>query len=410
MIQIGNSFDVISLLNCHGFGIADKSGYLVRNNGEKVEVDEETYRGKYVLVCCFYVPVLREDTYSDCVQVPWEDSRRSDYICKYLDLGHGCFKCLLLDKKGLVLPFDPSSLKLYGIEAFPFTVGEELPSLEEKKVSISKLNKRVVGLYLCVEGNLIPTLHKVHKQCKSRRLEFEIVVVYLPFVDCVDPQVYQENIDRRLRRRKVSWLRFPFNNSVSRRFWRLTCCYPDDRLMIVGPNAEFVDLYGGDVMMSYGIDAYPFTREGLIQRKINKVRALTLDHLVYRSRDYVLRCDDRTAVPVRVEELKGRNVFLYFDSLDNIDINDVDHGELVSWYYAIKAKVPDFEVVFVCFNDEENDLLSIEEIEEKLCAMPWLICPYDPDHSAFLKNLIGVEHLSPSLDLEKMAGCVHFNC
>lgn len=124
--------------------------YLDRNCGERVKVEEKTFSGKYILVCCFRVPIFREDfdslylqalitTCSDlysmrdafemvvvakmnnlanheevfnhflsgfpssCLAVPFKDSKRRDFICKYLDLGRGCFQFILVDVRRSVL-------------------------------------------------------------------------------------------------------------------------------------------------------------------------------------------------------------------------------------------------------------------------------------------------------------------
>lgn len=97
--------------------------------------------------------------------------------------------------------------------------------------------------------------------------------------------------------------------------------------------------------------------------------------LVYGSQDYVLRSNDRIAVA----ELRGRNILLYLDYLDLYD-------ELLTWYHEIKAKDPDFEVVFVRLDNRNTT-----EVEDDLvlsAPMPWLVCPFDPDHSASLQKNI----------------------
>lgn len=54
-IEIGQSLDVTSLLM--------EMNYLDRINGERVDVKKmKSFSGKYKMVCCFYVPILREHT------------------------------------------------------------------------------------------------------------------------------------------------------------------------------------------------------------------------------------------------------------------------------------------------------------------------------------------------------------
>ncbi|KAK9681453.1 hypothetical protein RND81_10G003400 [Saponaria officinalis] len=80
------------------------------------------------------------------------------------------------------------------------------------KTTITNLDFRgtCVGLYLCYTGNLIPTLDEVHKSCCDLGMEFEIALVYLPFKDLGDPQLFQDRINRILEERKISWWVLPF--------------------------------------------------------------------------------------------------------------------------------------------------------------------------------------------------------
>ncbi|KAL6493198.1 hypothetical protein OROGR_032957 [Orobanche gracilis] len=434
IIEIGKSFDIMSLLSCNG-EICD----LQRNSGELVKVDEKIFGGKYIMLCCFHVPMFLEDARllqalttaclelytsradfemvmvakmnnwanyevvfnhffsgfpSSCLAVPFSASKHRDYICNYIGLVDSVFHCLFMDKGTVLFRGHPNFLMCFGADAFPFDeerikklCNVELPVWKapfnlqgllqcncsdtldkiglQEKVSISELTEKLVGLYLCNQGSLIPILHKVYQQCKTQQLQFEVVLAYIPFNDPVDPLVYQLNVDTMLKKKQISWWRLPFNNSHC------------------GARGEFVDLYGGDVMSYYGIDAYPFTREALVQWELNKLRAVTLESLlVYGSRDYVHRGTDMVAV----SELQGRNILVYLDIIDRLSMVD----RVFSWYQEIKAKDPEFEVVFVRLNggnttgEEDDNLVPLEEVT----AMPWLICPFDPDHSALVAKKI----------------------
>uniref|UniRef100_A0A803LAC9 Uncharacterized protein n=1 Tax=Chenopodium quinoa TaxID=63459 RepID=A0A803LAC9_CHEQI len=186
---------------------------------------------------------------------------------------------------------------------------------------------------------------------RTQNLAFEIVLVYMPFDDCLDPEAYKANVDR--------------------------------------PHDEYVDPYGREIMYRFRMDGYPFTREGFVQSRMKKLRELTLESLlVYGSRDYVIRGDDRIAV----SELQGRNIILYLDHLGE-DLRLYD--ELLNWYDEIKAKHPSFEVVFVRLDSVESSIISSIKMEDESvlsAIMPWLICPFDPDHSAFVaKKIFTVE-------------------
>ncbi|KAL6564858.1 hypothetical protein OROMI_016308 [Orobanche minor] len=458
-VEIGQYFNVISLLSSQG-----QMNYLHRNNGGRVQVEEAVLSGKYVMICCFYVPISREffaskylqslvttcsDLYkkkndfemvvvakmnnvandevifnhflsgfpSSCLVVPFKDSFRRDFICKYLDLpGRFGINCLLLDITGNVLLHGhPDFVSNYGADAFPFTLEAlcevqikdipywETPSTStlegllgcnssdvldkinpagvREAVTIAELSKKLVGLYLCIEEKICPTLIKVHEQCKLQKLPFEIVLAYLPFLDCLDPEVYKVKIDRWLQNQNISWWRLPYNNSVSRRLRRFGNYAIHNKLIIMGPCGKYVDPYGGEVLSSCGFDAYPFTREELVKKEVDKLMEVTLESLlVYGSRNYVLRGNDRIALT----ELQGRNILLYFAGPHDPELGIA----LFTWYYDIKAKDPDFEVVFVRQNLSRTPT-EIDEIDEYLVpAMPWLVCPFVPDHSAFVEEKI----------------------
>lgn len=176
---------------------------------------------------------------SPCFVIPFGDSERRDFICKHLDLNLGrLLGCRLSDV-------------LHKINA---ECGDDV-------VTTSDLNEKVVGLFLRVEGKFIPMLQKAYEQCLTQQKAFEIVLVYIPFEDSLNPTDYQSYVDNLLQKHKLSLWRLPFDNSVSRKLWRLTHNPCDDQLIIIGANNAFIDPYGGEVMSSCGIDAYPFTGE-----------------------------------------------------------------------------------------------------------------------------------------------------
>ncbi|KAL6572184.1 hypothetical protein OROMI_013143 [Orobanche minor] len=450
-IEIGKSFDVISLLSCNG-----KMNYLYRNNNnrERVEIEEENmlFGGKYIMVCCFHVPIFREsfdalslqalvticsDLYStrddfemvvvvkmnslanyevlfdhflsgfpsSCLVVPFHDSECRDFICNYLDLcGRLCIECLILDRdnrRNVLHSQFPIFALNYGADAFPFSDADlhkfmaedrqllKAPKLEvllgrnlsdvlyktnsagvREESTIEELSKKVVGLYLCSGEKFDPNLDRVYRECRARQLDFEIVLVYFPFLDCLDPEVYNLKMHTSLHEHIIHWWHLPFNNSVSRRLSRLTCGDPN-KLVIVGPDGAYLDLYGGEVISCYGTDGYPFTREFLIQREMNRIRELTLESLlVYGSRDYVCRGSEKIAVA----DLHGRNILLYIDRFNDMEMELC--YELALWYDLIKAGDPNFEVVFV-----RGGLIDSNVENRIVSQMPWLVCPFDPDHS-----------------------------
>ncbi|XP_021754906.1 probable nucleoredoxin 1-2 [Chenopodium quinoa] len=434
--------------------------YLDRNNlGNKVAVQEETFVGKYIMLCCVHVPIFLDssdarwmqelvnmcfDLYAtrndfemvvavkmssmadyevvfdhflsslpSCLVIPYKESMHRDFICKYLDLVDSWYiKCLILDadvnRKVLVYGFPYSFVHRCGTDAFPFTkekISEVIDkdktstlSLEgllgcnssyvledynKKKITISELNKNVVAFYLCVDGSFASTLHDIHQQCIKTQLPFEIVMVYVPFITRLDPQVHKNKIDRLLKKGiSMSWWRLPFNINVCQKFCRLMGSDRDDfKVMIVGPDNEYVDKYAGEILKECNVECYPFTREALLQKELKQLEELTLESLlVTGSTNYVYK--GNTTFPL--SRLQGKNVLVYYMSAE-------DHGPdyyhlVLKWYHEIKADVGDLEVVVVRLTNvpfENYDDLEVAETMEPLC-----VCPYDPEHSEILVKRI----------------------
>ncbi|XP_021754944.1 uncharacterized protein LOC110720251 [Chenopodium quinoa] len=209
-------------------------------------------------------------------------------------------------------------------------------------------------------------LQDLCQQCRTKQLSFEVVLVHLPFFGCLDPKVCIWNFDNMLKQHNLSCWRLPFRNSLSCRLNRLMGIPFGDKLIVVGPHHAFVEPYGGNIFRALGINAYPFSREGLVQRQLDKVKEHTLESLlVHGSRNHVLHGDTKIAV----SELLGKNILVYYDSLAGHKL----FYQVLTWYHEIKANNPDFEVVFV----RENST-AVREVESDLLAsMPWLVCPFD---------------------------------
>ncbi|XP_056682799.1 probable nucleoredoxin 1 [Spinacia oleracea] len=457
VIKIGDPFDIISLLSFKG-----QSNYLIRNNDDnRVELNKDTFQGKYVMVCCFHAPIhcLDEeattfqsiadvcyemfDYFDDddfeivlvlkmntkynhqwvfsnflsafppsCLVVPFDDPNRRDYICCYLDIRLPC-KCFIVDRTSIaVFHSFPDFATDQGADAFPFNSNYSAKELEfmsmpkttqlqevmlsiasnnvvhrinqegvHEEVSFSRLNeKKVVGLYLFNEGSCcitkessIHTLRKAYKKCRKNQLEFEIVVVYIPFCHCLSPEVFQEKVDNFMEKNKISWWRMPYNNSKCLKLWKI-CGYDPNKLLIVGPRNEYVGVHGQEILTKYGSDGYPFTREGLISNHVKLLRELTLGSLLTSELyDYVLKGGD---TPISVASLQPRNTLLYFD-FSSKDTWPFEH--LQKWYDKIKTKYPGYEVIYVRRNNKED--FDIEAIDPALSDIPWLVRPFQSKHS-----------------------------
>ncbi|XP_074293894.1 putative nucleoredoxin 1 [Silene latifolia] len=352
---------------------------------------------------------------SSCLVVPFFDSDSSNFICRSVGLdGTGFGKGVLVHRGKVVWHKYLSFFQSYGVDAFPFTdqVIENIRHEQENEswnsrslcnlfccppstvlrkntksdetISISELQEKpAVGVYLCFNGDLIPTLHHIHECCKDARKTFEIVVVYFPFsTQNPDPRVFENHINRALEKRNISWWVLPFKRWVSLRLQRLCMDHSDvDELIIVGKG--FADPFCAYVVRKFGLRAYPFSKELMFQEEANRISNLTLaSMLVHGKRDYVLRnrLDKvQVSVQVPVASLVGKNVLVYIcKTVERIKAFSVC-GPLLKYYSAMKAKDPDTELVYIgpC-----PSLISITT------EMPWLICPYDVSHLDSLSKVI----------------------
>ncbi|CAH9078666.1 unnamed protein product [Cuscuta europaea] len=182
--------DVLSLLSNGG-----KTNSLVRNNGERVGL-MDAISGKYLVVCCFFVPMFANDgsdrvcrhliaTYNElqknnlnfemvvvakmrssfiskdqeepafdwflsafpCLAVPFSDSSTRDSICKLLGLESSRLTesdaCLVLDPEQRVLQSDTLCFENYGAASFPFTDSH----LDYLKKKVEEIKMRLDPVY-----------------------------------------------------------------------------------------------------------------------------------------------------------------------------------------------------------------------------------------------------------------------
>ncbi|KAL6513651.1 hypothetical protein OROGR_021137 [Orobanche gracilis] len=462
--------DIVSLLSPTPGG----GSLLLRNHGdEEVVLDGNTFRDKYVLICCFHVPVLwtschfqglvnlceelystqddfemvmvaRMNTLADteavfdyffkgmpssCLAVPYKDFKRREHICKLLGLDpssliYKSIECRFVNPDGIVVR-NPFILSKYGADAYPFAKADMKAIVEDRKemiygAKLTQLLKPVddkdvvchcypggdlqellgvtegkhVGLYMCAVGSLIPVLCQVHDECRQNNCNFEIVVLYCPSYDALDPSLHREKMHRKFQMHNVGgWWCLPFNNSVSLRFCEITrfyntgCWHPADKLIIFGPEGKILDVYGAEVikyLIRSGIGArviksHPFTREAHVNGLKSELQEITLDSLLSSP----LR--SKTAV-ITVGELLNckRKIIIFMDCLRNLYFENFLY--LKDSYIKLKKEHGDaFEVVFFD-SSEKTDPATREDYEWAVQEMPWYVYPVDGTRSlSFLK-------------------------
>lgn len=159
------------------------------------------------------------------------------------------------------------------------------------QVCVKDIEKKVVALYLyekSTSDELTERLKITHKKLKECGLEFEVVLANLDFVRGNHKRASEESFWKTFK--TMPWLAVPYKDPGCRKLGRLFC-YPfdfDDKdlpnpsLVIVGAKAEFVEPYGVDILMNFGIEAYPFRREAIVKLEVLKGKEVKFDKLFDR--------------------------------------------------------------------------------------------------------------------------------
>ncbi|VFQ67407.1 unnamed protein product [Cuscuta campestris] len=413
-------------------------------------------KGKYVMICCVYVPSIwcstngpnvyhtalashelarRDDfvlvvvpmmregfTHSrsaylhflsgfSCYAVPFHDSRRREYICSALGFG-GKIKVMILDPSLEVRYHgSPCMFQQFGgaeHDCFPFTperlnVGvnchfvlqdlslNELLGLSDTDVlcniskdartTISELKQKFVGIYVCSDFRSLEEVQEVHKECRRRKYELEIVVVGCPFDMLLPPKLHEDLIIGALASLKLlGWWFYPFNNTLSLRLSQMRdLARYEEGLFIVDPIEKYVDPYGLQIITDFGMDYYPFTRRNVVKKELQRKMGLRLSSLLLPW-EYLCRKRDSSSSIVEVsltEVLKNKIVVLYLHNKETKFLAD----KLAAWYEKnMKRKHSNFvEVVVVSIGDG-----SMGTSDEDLMDKGWFVCRADPSKSAKL--------------------------
>ncbi|XP_074273851.1 putative nucleoredoxin 1 isoform X2 [Silene latifolia] len=299
-----------------------------------------SWLSRWPLILVFLILAAFFPSSVDCLAIPFFDFESRDNVCESLHLCTlECLRtvpCLAVHPDGKVLQLCPFFLNDYGARSFPFTqehfesinledeiiklrlrsidspifLGELLQcdSLsqignENQSIPTSDLDGMPVGLYLCYDGfkeGFMADLQDIHQKCLDKGRKFEIVLVPLPFGRHYNPKSFCKRVRRYALKdsRSSSWWTFPFNDKICRTLWRIFHCYTEDQLIILPHAGRIGDLWGRHVASFYGIDAYPFTRDVIVERKVRDLRSVTLGQLLGDT---------------FMSDLHNKNVLLYLD-------------------------------------------------------------------------------------------------
>ncbi|KAF4366127.1 hypothetical protein F8388_014845 [Cannabis sativa] len=235
------------------------------------------------------------------------------------------------------------------------------------QVKISSLNGKIVGLYFSGSWcgpcrSFTPKLVELYNEVASKE-ELEVVFVSSDRDDESFNAYFSE----------MPWLAIPFSDpDTIKRLKESFSVRGIPKLVIIDSNGKVSTENGTAVVLEYGVDAYPFSRERiefLKEQEEEAKRNQTLSSvLVSSSRNYLLSKDGNQ---VLVSELEGKTVGLLFSvSCSHEPYIEFFTNTLVEVYNTLKDKGEKFEVVLISLNNEED------EFKKELETIPWLALPY----------------------------------
>ncbi|XP_056699512.1 probable nucleoredoxin 1 [Spinacia oleracea] len=214
-----------------------------------------------------------------------------------------------------------------------------------ENVAISELKSKLVGLYLYTTGHLFPLLPKIAEECLQSGNELEIVVVYVPGVHrSQDPRLFLKAFYNVLAKRNLSWWIAPYNNTTSIVLEEMF--EKGEKVVILGPDGQFVDTRGAELMQLYGSYGYPFTLDSIIHKTLKELKQVTLESFL----------KSLEIPPCTGKKKKKKKVLFYFDYPFCI------HTKI---YDAVKrfSKYDDVEIIMVSFSDEDfaSKMIKLED-------------------------------------------------
>eukprot|EP00268_Persea_americana_P053185 TRINITY_DN6000_c0_g1_i3.p1 TRINITY_DN6000_c0_g1~~TRINITY_DN6000_c0_g1_i3.p1 ORF type:complete len:361 (+),score=74.07 TRINITY_DN6000_c0_g1_i3:320-1402(+) len=233
------------------------------------------------------------------------------------------------------------------------------------QVKTADLSGKIIGLYFSASWcgpcrRFTPLFAEVYKELYAQG-DFETVFIS----DDEDEESFKEYFA------KKPWLAIPFSDSTTRdRLNKLFEVNGIPRLVILGWNGKVLSNYGVDLVMEYGVEAYPFSPEKLKEITEEEEAARRNQSLgtllVTRSRDFLISNDGNK---VLVSEIQGKMVALYFCFSTDKPCRELT-AKLVEMYNKLKDKGDEFEVVLISLDDDEQSYVEI------LKSIPFLAVPF----------------------------------
>ncbi|KAL1821881.1 hypothetical protein ACET3Z_016750 [Daucus carota] len=257
------------------------------------------------------------------------------------------------------------------------------------KVPIDTMKHKVVALYFYYvdmpDHYLTSELDCVCDMLAKLKKGFEVVVIFIRNFHVDDWEKSCLEIFK-----SMPWLALPFRDESCKRLKRIfKLSYNGQtvshQLVIVGPNAEFVEPFGASLLLHCNISAYPFSREKLVELETNKVKGLKLDMLCHPNT--VLRSIDGYR-QVSFKELFGKRIMLVLEWSDIENYIYVDDSAFTRFAPMLKGRYAqtwgsndEFEVIRIIIDSksgtvEQLDLDNSEcllSLEREHADMGWLV-------------------------------------
>ncbi|CAA2986345.1 probable nucleoredoxin 1 [Olea europaea subsp. europaea] len=339
--------------------------------------------------------------------IPFSDSETRNRLDKLFDVS-GIPHLVILDENGKELTNEGVVIiREYEAKGFPFTPEriQELKEQEEEakrnqslksllvspsrdyvirsngeKVPVVELEGKIILLYFSIVAykeslDFTLKLVEIYQELRKEGENFEIVMIPLD----------DEESSFKKKFEGIPWLSLPVLDKTCAKLVHYFELSALPIVVVIGPDGKTIHPNVAEVIEDHGRKAYPFTSEKLAEiEELEKIKreSQTLESiLVSEDSDFVI---GKEGVKVRVSELVGKNILLYF-SAHWCPPCRAFLPKLIEAYHEIKAKDDKFEVIFI---SSDRDQISFDEF---FSTMPWLAIPFGDKRKLSLSRLFKVQ-------------------
>lgn len=255
------------------------------------------------------------------------------------------------------------------------------------EVPIHTFEDKVVALYFyhvdVANNSLTETLKFAYEELAKINKKFEVVLVYITESRLYGRRSYcKESFCKEFE--TMPWLALPYRDECCkklRRVFKISDNGIDDpnKLVIIGPHAEFIEPFGASILLQYGIPAYPFTFKKAVELEVEKIKELKLE-MLWDMKTVFRRC---TGLQVNFSDLFGKKrvmlVFERFGVEHDFHQNSPNNKFLlllIGRYHQTKGTDDEFEVIRIVINGGELDLgdkCCLVSLQRNLAHADWIV-------------------------------------